>query len=224
MLNPCRLAWAAIVAAVLFSSAQAEAASFSFTGNFQNDNDIVLFNFTLAAPGTVTMVTLGYAGGTNAAGSPIAADGFDPIVTLYDGAGNILNQNDDGGASVPANPSTNFHLDSFLQESLVAGSYTVALTQWDNLAFGPTLADGFMHGDPADSNFTAGFGCSNGAFCDVLGNNLDSHWALDILGADSASGPTVTPVPAALPLFGSALGTLGLLGWCRNRKSTAHAA
>ena len=33
-----------------------------------------------------------------------------------------------------------------------------------------------------------------------------------------------TPIPAALPLFGTGLGALGLLGWRRKRKSTAAIA
>ncbi len=34
---------------------------------------------------------------------------------------------------------------------------------------------------------------------------------------------TVTPVPAALPLFASALGTMGLLGWWRKRRAQLFA-
>ena len=33
--------------------------------------------------------------------------------------------------------------------------------------------------------------------------------------------PLVTPLPAALPLFASGLGALGLLGWRRKRKKAA---
>ena len=36
-------------------------------------------------------------------------------------------------------------------------------------------------------------------------------------------GPAPTPLPAALPLFASGLGALGLLGWRRKRKATAAA-
>jgi hypothetical protein len=35
---------------------------------------------------------------------------------------------------------------------------------------------------------------------------------------------TATPLPAALPLFGTALGMMGLLGWCRKRKNAAAIA
>jgi PEP-CTERM motif len=33
-----------------------------------------------------------------------------------------------------------------------------------------------------------------------------------------------TPLPAALPLFASGLGALGLLGWCRKRKGVTTTA
>jgi hypothetical protein len=38
------------------------------------------------------------------------------------------------------------------------------------------------------------------------------------------SGTSTTPLPAALPLFASGLGALGLLGWRRKRKASASAA
>jgi hypothetical protein len=49
-------------------------------------------------------------------------------------------------------------------------------------------------------------------FCDVDGNGRTGDWAVDILGVDDA---TVVPVPAALPLFATALG--GLV-WLRRRR------
>ena len=39
-----------------------------------------------------------------------------------------------------------------------------------------------------------------------------------------ASVPSATPLPAALPLFATGLGALGLLGWRRKRKAAAIAA
>ena len=40
----------------------------------------------------------------------------------------------------------------------------------------------------------------------------------------TSSGPSATPLPAALPLFASGLGALGLLGWRRKRKNAAAIA
>ena len=44
------------------------------------------------------------------------------------------------------------------------------------------------------------------------------------IGAGSVSSTPATPLPAALPLFASGLGALGLFGWRRKRKSAAAIA
>jgi hypothetical protein len=61
----------------------------------------------------------------------------------------------------------------------------------------------------------------NGDFNDTA---LVSFTPLDDVTVDSASGVfpgtvAATPVPAALPLFATGLGGLGLLGWRRKRKA-----
>ena len=43
----------------------------------------------------------------------------------------------------------------------------------------------------------------------------------DIAGARFLYGPAVIPIPAALPLFGSAVVVMGLVGWRRQKKSSA---
>jgi hypothetical protein len=43
-------------------------------------------------------------------------------------------------------------------------------------------------------------------------------------GANNVPGVSTVPVPAALPLFATGLGALGLLGWRRKRKARAAAA
>ena len=54
---------------------------------------------------------------------------------------------------------------------------------------------------------------------DILTNNLNGIFTL----SGSVVGGT-TPLPAALPLFATGLGALGLLGWRRKRKPQAAAA
>jgi hypothetical protein len=46
----------------------------------------------------------------------------------------------------------------------------------------------------------------------------------DFITAGSLDLPATTPLPAALPLFATGLGGLGLLGWRRKRKAQAVAA
>jgi hypothetical protein len=196
-------------------AATASADSFSFTGTFQTDNDVQLFNFTIAAETTVTFVTFGFAGGTNAADQVIPPGGFDPEIWLFDPSGNEVASNDNGtGAEVGIFDEA--QLDSYLQqEDLSPGTYTLALTESGNtLVDGLTLGGGFNGGGP----FNTANCDSNVAFCDFQGDNLDGNWALDILGADSASepgAPVGTPEPGSMVLLSSGL---ACFSWVRRRK------
>jgi hypothetical protein len=183
----------AIVAAVLAtSSVSALAANSSFTGNLAGDNDVALFSFALAATSDVTLRTWSYAGGTNAAGTLIAAGGFDPVVSLFFGTGSpaiLIGANDDG-FGVPVDPITSLAFDSLLESfALPAGIYTVALSQFDNFANGPTLGDGFL-GYSGNPDF----------------DGRTSAWALDILIPESAS----VPLPGTLALLMLGLAAAGV--------------
>ncbi|MEO8444453.1 MAG: DVUA0089 family protein [Gammaproteobacteria bacterium] len=210
-------------ASLAFSGA-ASAASLSFTGTFSKDDDVQLFNFTVSTTSVVTLVSLSYAGGVNAAGTTIAEGGFDPILTLYSASGAFIDRNDDGGdgdtagdCPVAASVVTGAEYDTCFQKELGPGSYTVSVQQFDNFHLGD-LADGFTYtGQP---NFTAKFGCSAGQFCDVsqLITDQDGNptggtsfsrtgaWAFDILNVD---GGTVVPGPATVWLL--ATGIAGLV-------------
>jgi hypothetical protein len=201
---------------------QAQAASFSFTGSFQNDNDVQLFNFSVGATSLVTLLTYSYAGGTNAAGTVIQRGGFDPILALFDASSGLeINQNDDGGANVPADAVTGSHFDTFLQSTLDPGNYIVSVMQYDNFANGPALANGFLRSGPGNVAFTSIFGCSNQLFCDVNADNRTNQWAFDILNVASANEVSAVPLPAALPLFASGL---GVMGWFARRRKRMAAA
>ena len=50
-----------------------------------------------------------------------------------------------------------------------------------------------------------------------------SEWYVDDVSVTGAA-PSAVPLPAALPLFASGLGALGLLGWRRKRKNAAALA
>jgi len=52
----------------------------------------------------------------------------------------------------------------------------------------------------------------------VATSSAETLSAFDVLGA-----PSATPLPAALPLFATSLGALGLLGWRRKRRTQAGA-
>lgn len=175
----------------------AQAANLTFSGNFTHDDDVQLLNFSLGTDSIVTLRTWSYAGGINTAGNTVARGGFDPVISLFTSVGNVIGQNDDGYCgSVAADAVSGQCWDAFLQISLTSGSYTVAVTQADNYAVGPTLSDGFT--ESGQGNFTTAFGsCPN--FNDLSGalnNCRDGHWAVEILGIDSGGPSPVVPEPA----------------------------
>ena len=192
-----RILIAATAALVLFalSAPPAMAADYSFTGGFNQDDNVQLFNFAVGAQSDVTLRTWSYAGGTNAAGQVIPRGGFDPILAVFDNVGLLIGQNDDGGFGVvPADAVTGMCYDTFLQVSLGAGNYVVSVMQYNNFALGPTLANGFQRvGQP---NFTQEWATGPGFFYDVTGDHRDGHWAFDILNVSEAS--TVVPLPSAV--------------------------
>lgn len=167
--------------AVHGTSAMAD--DFSFTGNLSDDDDVQLFEFSVGVTSTVTMRTYSYAGGVMADGTNISAGGFDPILALFDGNENLIDQNDDG-AGVPSDPVTGAAYDTLLEVELDPGNYTVAVSQYSNFAVGPTLSDGFQ-----------GSGTLN--FQDATGAFRTSFWAFDVLNVESAvvEERNMTPVP-----------------------------
>lgn len=180
------------------NAASALPTNYSFTGNLANDDQVQFFNFSVAAPSTVTLRTWSYAGGVNAAGQAIAAGGFDPILALFNSLGVRINQNDDGDANVAADPVTGAHYDTYLSSVLDAGSYTVSVSQYANFA-GANLSDAFP-------------GSGTSGFVDATGHARTSAWAFDILGVESAQQNAV-PEPSVLALLG-----LGLFGFAAARR------
>ncbi len=174
-------------------SAPAYSADFSFTGNLPNDDSVLLFQFTIAAPGNVTLVSYSYAGGTNASSQVIPAGGFDPILSVFDASGAFIDDNDDGSSpDVGIDPVSGNDWDTYLElTALPAGTYTVALSQYNNFAIGPNLSNGFQ-------------GSGTSGFVDDDGFTRTSAWAFDILNVAAAnladtiqggSSPGATAIP-----------------------------
>jgi hypothetical protein len=211
---------ALIVASLLFGlSSPSQAANFSFTGTFTGDADVQLFGFTVGAPSNVTLLTYSYAGGTNAAGDVIPRGGFDPILSLFDSSGLLIDSNDDGNfPDVGTDLVTGYEWDTYLEAALGVGDYTVAVSQYDNLALGPTLADGFFQSDAFFTATVLGGTCASGQFCDLDNDQRTNFWAFDILNVESATINPV-PVPAAVWMFGTAL--IGLIGFGKRKSKFA---
>lgn len=182
---------------LFLSALTASATNFSFNGEFEHDNDVQLFSFTVDSTSLVSLRSWSYAGGINAAAQNIAQGGFDPILALFDSTGARVGQQDDAGCSlVAADSVTNQCWDTFFTVSLAAGTYTASVQQFNNFSNG-NLASGFLWDGVQNQNFAGGF-------IDNTGNQRTGLWAFDILNVNQADLPPDTPVPEP--------GSLGLLG------------
>lgn len=162
---------AALLACVFSGGAAFGATSFSFTGSFSTDDQLAEIPFSLASTATITIITFGYAGGTNQAAAVIPQGGFDPYLAIFNSSGNLVQQNDNGTCGqVGTDAVTNSCFDSFISQPLAAGLYTLILSQSPNVPVSNQLSDGYtLSGTP---DFTGSFyGCSNGMFCDANADN-----------------------------------------------------
>jgi hypothetical protein len=196
------------IGATALSTLQAQD-NFSFQGIFLTDDQVRLFDFTLASPETVTFQTWGYGGGTNALDQVIAPDGFESLLTWFEPDGSYIDNSASCGAG---NSYKDACLDANGQVSLGVGTYTLALTQAGNSAncpdgFPGDLACGFSRQGNGDYTpvTTGDVGCT--AFCGTFGTQENGHWAVDILNVSSASA---TPETATMLLAGCGLALIGL--------------
>lgn len=206
-----RVGAAALLA--LGTSQAALATNVSLGGNFLQDDNTWRFELTLTGTGSVTATSIGFAGGSTFGGANLPAGGFDTVMYLYASTGEMLAQSDDA-LDAAVDPLTGLALDAgFTTAPLAAGIYTLVLTQADNYALGFSLSDGFARAGAG--NFTADFGCSNGSFCDYMGNNRSSAWAVNFSG-DTLAAVARVPEPASLALLLAAGGAL----WATGRRRT----
>ena len=96
------------------------------------------------------------------------------------------------------------------------------------------IVSGDFHADNAtavsslDRLYLNGTGCQSGPTCSFLSlgsSNSQYIWATSNAFTlfTQATPTSTTPLPAALPLFATGLGALGLLGWRRKRKAALAA-
>jgi hypothetical protein len=98
-------------------------------------------------------------------------------------------------------------------------TYTISVFGPGNVLLGSTSTNSDSQGDPA---FMGVLDSVAGIVSIQFANNGPTAPHSAALGDLSVLDPAAaTPLPAALPLFASGLGALGLLGWRRKRKSRA---
>jgi PEP-CTERM motif-containing protein len=198
------------------------ATNITLQGNFTTDDNVQLFSVAIAAPAAVDIRSYGYAGGTTSTGTAVPRGGFDTILTLFNASGVFIDDNDDG-AGAAIDPITGQAADARITANLAAGSYILALTQYDNFSIG-NLADGFGEtGNPhftTDPGFGSGGACPGNMFRDISGTAgrcRTANWALDFVNVSSVMPAAAVPEPSALLLAGFGLALL-LVGRFRARR------
>jgi hypothetical protein len=181
----------------VLTAAYAFGTSVSDVGNLNaNDaNDFVLFQLKLDVTSNLNIQTWGYGGGTNAAGAGIAPGGFAPYVSLFQGGGNgaTFLASNDSGLCPPGNPVPACE-DATLNINLAAGTYTVALSVFENMSFAENLGSGTL-GD--------GFIGLGNYYDAVSGIVRTSDYAIDITSVGIVPEPSTVAlvIAAALILF-----------------------
>lgn len=163
------------IAALGLCTQPSSASTISYTGNLRTDANVtacgsgctlgsantdadyaqwaaVVETFTVSSTSSLEAITFGYGGGTNGAGTIIPEGGFEPYLSLFDGAGDFL-ASTFFGTTCPAGANVNsmsgFCYDVALDGgTLSPGTYEIAISAFENLSFAEnlgtgTLADGF---------------------------------------------------------------------------------
>lgn len=202
----------ALLFALCSAMSSASADNISYAGQFTYDNDVQLFNFTVAQQSLVGLRTWSYAGGVNAAGQTIARGGFDPIVALFNSAGVLIDGEDDGGCNkVAADALSRGCYDINFKVQLAPGTYTASIQQYNNYSVSENLADGFYYQNAEYRNFRNGF-------VDELDFKRTGAWAFDLLNVAAPAAPNDVPEPASLGLLG--LGLAGMTVLRRRKKAS----
>ncbi len=106
---------------------------------FLADDEVAFFSVTSTSTQNYSFFTTSYGGGINVDGTRTPAGGFVPVLTLFDSTGAPIGS--DGGSgmcrgSAVADTSTGICNDALLQETIGPGSYTLALSEFPNVAIG----------------------------------------------------------------------------------------
>lgn len=204
------------------------AAGFSFSGTFNNDNDLAYFKVDMGASGVLTIQTYGYAGGTNQAGSLIPDGGFAPAISVFDDTGALIALDNLGGTVPTCNgrgidPTTGFCFDAIVYDSasipltIGPGIFTVVLSQQGNVSLGD-LSLGFSYdanngNDPSFTGTNSGF--PGQKFVDPFGSAFRTNaWAVDFV-SDSLRSVVIDEVPEPGTIGLTLLGALGFAAFRR---------
>jgi hypothetical protein len=183
----------------------AYASSVTYSGSLSSDDQVVDYTWTLAQNSQVLISTDSYGGGTSN-GMTQPAGGFVPVISLFNSMDTLIASDGADGTcqgSMKVDGVTGMCDDAYLNTYLAAGKYTVTVSEFFNVANGPTLADGFLM--QGQGNFT-------GATCGTTGGFYETDVS-PCVQRDAKYSVTLSTVPepatlclVAIPLlaFGAA--------------------
>jgi hypothetical protein len=159
---------------------------------------------------------------TNAGLTATEVDGIVVAGTTYDVtfAGDLINPSPFDGDPTGANTAANMLVDALNASTAISVSNTTVTCAncgvfyvEDAAEVSPTPPGGLLIFDNAD-----GTPPPNWENYGNVAGGIPLGWPIAVFNEVGTTTPT-TPLPAALPLFATGLGALGLLGWRRKRKA-----
>ena len=146
----------ALAAALLHGAPPTQALDLTIGGAFDDPNDVLLIEFSVAGPGSSAPFTA-FTSNFDP-NHPLPSPSIDPLLALFSGTGDfaVLGAEDDDGAQgfsadVDGVIFTGGDFDSLLDLDLPTGDYTLGLSSFPNFAEGLLLGDGYT-----DFGFEAG--------------------------------------------------------------------
>lgn len=155
----------------------------TISGTLPDQGTALEQTFTLTQPSLLTISTSSFADG-----------GFQPNLFLFDGMGNFITSGIAGTSPLGMADAKGLILDGFLQASLPAGMFTLALTD--------VLLNQSLTATNLSDGFTDNFG-SGTTFTDVMGNMRTGDFEFTL-------GVQAIPEPST---FGVAIAALSCLAW-----------